>query len=108
MTMLFVCRRMWAFSVLTPVLSSRCFTDSPNKQCVSDCTVSKSIISNGSLWATIVATLLIGYLDSFGGMSARLDDWFSLFLPILSLLSKNPPEFIVRHLILYEGKYKKE
>jgi hypothetical protein len=53
-----------------------------------------------------VATLLIGYLDSFCGM--RLDGWFSLLLPILSLLSKSPPEFIVRHLILYEDKYKKE
>jgi hypothetical protein len=53
-----------------------------------------------------VATLLIGYLDSFCGV--RLDGWFSLFLPILSLPSKSPPEFIVRHLILYEGKYKKE
>jgi hypothetical protein len=34
-----------------------------------------------------------------------LDGWFSLFLPILSLLSQIPPEFIFRHLILYEGKY---
>jgi hypothetical protein len=46
MIMLFVCRRMWAFWVLTPVLSSRCCADSPNKQCVSDCTASKSIILN--------------------------------------------------------------
>jgi hypothetical protein len=46
MIMLFVCRQMWAFSVLTPVLSSRCCADSPNKQCVSDCTASKSIILN--------------------------------------------------------------
>jgi hypothetical protein len=30
----------------TPVLSSRCCADCPNKQCVDDCTVSKSIISN--------------------------------------------------------------
>jgi hypothetical protein len=39
---------------------------------------------------------------------ACLDSWFSLFLPILSLLSKSPPEFIVRHLISYDGKYEKE
>jgi hypothetical protein len=37
---------MRAFSVLTPVLLSRCCADSPNKQCVGDCTVSKSIIWN--------------------------------------------------------------
>jgi hypothetical protein len=46
MIMLFVCCQMWAFLVLTRVLSSRCCADSPNKQCVCNCTVSKSIISN--------------------------------------------------------------
>jgi hypothetical protein len=43
---LFACCRVWAFLVLTPILLSCCCTDSPNKQCVSDCTVSKIIISN--------------------------------------------------------------
>jgi hypothetical protein len=38
---MFVCRQMWAFLVLTPVLLSCCCADSPNKQCVGDCTVSK-------------------------------------------------------------------
>ena len=37
---------LWAFSVLTPILSSRCPADSPNKQCVSDFTASKLIILN--------------------------------------------------------------
>jgi hypothetical protein len=37
---------LWAFSVLTPILSSRCSADNPNKQCVSDFTASKLIILN--------------------------------------------------------------
>jgi hypothetical protein len=106
MIMLFVCHRMWAFSVLTPVLSSRCCADSPNKQCVSDCTASKSIILN---------VFTLGYHHGY------FIDWIPWFFwwHVLTagsasssqsclLLSKSPPEFIVRHLILYEGKYKKE
>jgi hypothetical protein len=106
MIMLFVCHRMWAILVLTPVLSSRCCADSPNKQgckCLYSIQVNhiKCIHSGLPSW-------LLYWLDTLILLVACLDGWFSLFLPILSLLSKSPPEFIVRHLILYEGKYKKE